>query len=242
VGLALALAGAGCGGPTEPQTTPSDRTGAQTPTEDPPPAPEAPERSSGAFAFETRPPGIATVVDDARGLYAIVSGVGAPEAAARALPVARAELAGRSAEDLVEGLEAANRAVHALRTDDEAGPAAEAAAVVVDAQGAHLARVGAVRVYRLRDGTLERWTGPEGSDRLGAASEVEVSTATRPVAPGDTLVLVAAGVHRFVDDAAMARLLAEAGPDPEAMARRIVEESAGDASTAPRAAVVVHLR
>lgn len=273
--LLLALAAvalAGCGGAGAESSASAETGGPIAPEATDPRAPSpTPELASGVFAFATRPPGAATIADDERGLYALIVGLGSPGAMGRAVAAAAGPLSGRDAADLAGGFEEANREVRALRTGEgPAQPGAVAAALVVDADGAHVAHVGNVRVYRLRAGELERLstdhslvedfirtheTTPEEEEALrrdgphrnvvvralGPQPDVEATTGSFDAVAGDVFVLVTAGIHLFVDDAAIARLLEEAGPELEAMARRLVEESADDSSTEPRAAVVVRV-
>ncbi|HJL19386.1 MAG TPA: hypothetical protein RMH99_27215 [Sandaracinaceae bacterium LLY-WYZ-13_1] len=233
----LVLVVSACGGQPPSEETPAEPAAQEPrrPEAEPPRQPaEPPALRSGAFAFTPTPPRSATIRDDERGSYALVVGLGGdPAAAAR---TRAGELSGRAADDLARGVRAADRALRRLA---EAGSDARAAfaSLAFDGATARVVRGGDVRVWRLRGGTLEEWNEGEAPP-LG---EGEAPVARHDVRPGDVVVLSAPGVHHYLDEIAMVRVLATGDDDPEAMARRLVQESADHTSERTHAAVVVRV-
>ncbi len=105
-------------------------------------------------------------------------------------------------------------------------------AVILKSTTAHLFHVGDSRVYRLRDGDLERLTtdhqtfiGPGSpflSRALGADLGVEIDYRKLPILAGDVFVLTTDGVHGYLDDKAIGRLVRAYGINLDTAALEIV--------------------
>ncbi len=105
-------------------------------------------------------------------------------------------------------------------------------AVILKSTTAHLFHVGDSRIYRLRDGDLERLTtdhqtfigpGPAFLSRaLGADLCVEIDYRKLPVLAGDIFVFTTDGVHGYLDDKAIGRYVRAYGMNLDTAAAEIV--------------------
>lgn len=137
------------------------------------------------------------------------------------------------------------------------------AVAVVSAGAAHIAHVGAVRAYLWRDGRLrvltddhtlgmmhvrhgrmtpsEYRTSPlraQLTQALGSEMDIDVDVASVGLADRDVLMLCTDGVHRWLDDTAIARALGSPDWSAEGMASALVE-SARDLGSRDDASAVV---
>ncbi|WP_036186569.1 bifunctional protein-serine/threonine kinase/phosphatase [Marinobacterium lacunae] len=106
--------------------------------------------------------------------------------------------------------------------------------VVIKSNTLHCFHAGDSRIYHWRDGTLEQLTQDhlriergKGylARALGADRHLEVDYVTQELSVGDLLLLSTDGVHEVLSASRLRQLLAEAGDDLEACARRIVDEA-----------------
>jgi protein phosphatase len=133
------------------------------------------------------------------------------------------------AASLAEALRAGGEA---LRRTGRPGVGATAIAARLDGDLATIAHCGDCRAYRWRAGALERLTRDHdlaraGADlaalpahyarvitsALGLTEEPAIDTTVVTLAPGERLVLCTDGVHRQLDDVALAALLGEREPE-----------------------------
>lgn len=139
-------------------------------------------------------------------------------------------------------------------------------AVLFDGATAHLAHVGDSRVYRLRDGTLERLTTdhslvneylrlgvlrPEDVPRfpyknvivraVGLSPALDVDLRTVDVAPGDRYLLCSDGLTDLVDDGRIGERLST-GAEPAATAHALVELALEAGGLDNVTAIVAHCR
>ncbi len=97
--------------------------------------------------------------------------------------------------------------------------------LVVKSTTAYLFHVGDTRIYRLRDGELERLTRDHrvavGSDKtylsraMGIDPHLDIDYRSFPVEVGDAFLLTTDGIHDFVDDTTLKRLLVQHIKSPE---------------------------
>lgn len=117
-----------------------------------------------------------------------------------------------------------NRAAYGRPLEDgvrEQGLVCTFSAVVLKSRSAHLLHVGDARIARLRNGTIEPLTETHrvylggGETYLGRAlgvnRHVEIDYRRLPLEVGDVFVLSTDGVHEFLTDVRMARLLSDNG-------------------------------
>ncbi len=105
-------------------------------------------------------------------------------------------------------------------------------ALVIKSNTAYLFHVGDSRIYRLRDGELEqltrdhRYLAAEGrsylSRAMGIDAHLDIDFRTLPVERGDIFLLTTDGVHDFIDDIRLKRLLVEHHQSPEAAVDAII--------------------
>jgi len=98
-------------------------------------------------------------------------------------------------------------------------------ALVVKSTTAYIFHVGDTRIYRLRNGELEQLTRDHrvsvGSDKtylsraMGIDVHLDIDFRALPVEPGDAYLLTTDGVHDFVDDTTLKRLVIENIKTPE---------------------------
>ncbi len=98
--------------------------------------------------------------------------------------------------------------------------------MVIKSTTAYLFHVGDTRIYRLRDGELEQLTTDHrvsvGSDKtylsraMGIDTHLDIDFRSLPVEKGDAYLLTTDGVHDFVDDITLKRLVVENIKTPEA--------------------------
>ncbi|MFL5894851.1 MAG: Stp1/IreP family PP2C-type Ser/Thr phosphatase [Thermoleophilaceae bacterium] len=190
-------------------------------------------------------------------VFAVADGMGGAQAGEVASEVAVEEFKkdrepGGTPEQQLEAIAtAANRKIWEMAQADsrQAGMGTTLTAVVVGDIDIAVAHVGDSRLYRQRDGTLERLTRdhslveefvrqgrltPEQAERhpqrsvitraLGPESDVEVETFTVPARDGDVYLLCSDGLSGMVSDADMQRILAGHDNLPEA-AKALIEEA-----------------
>jgi PPM family protein phosphatase len=148
---------------------------------------------------------------------------------------------------LVHAIEGANRAIYRAGRADR-GMGTTIAAVHVHPGGVSIAHVGDSRIYRLRDGRLERLTedhsytneclrmggeleglpvaehGHKLARSLGGRFTVEVDARAEDARPGDVLLLCSDGVSGMLDDAEIAAVLVE-HHDLDAAALALIERA-----------------
>jgi PPM family protein phosphatase len=188
-------------------------------------------------------------------LFAVADGMGGARAGEVASRMAVEELGeltdeGSGAEErLRQVARTANRRIYdmAQSDTDHAGMGTTLTAAMLVGRELAIGHVGDSRLYRLRDGTLERLTDdhslveelvrqgkltPQEAEvhpqrsiitrALGPEVDVEVDTFTHPVRPGDIYLLCSDGLSGMVSDAQIAQILAQAGSLDEA-ARQLIE-------------------
>ncbi len=134
----------------------------------------------------------------------------------------------------------ANRRIYDLASQDETrrGMGTTLTAAIVSDDEVSIGHVGDSRAYRLREGELEQLTrdhslvaelertgqiSPEAAEHhpqrsiitraLGPEPEVRVDTMTVPAKAGDVFLLCSDGLHGYVDEKEIARLLARGSPE-----------------------------
>jgi serine/threonine protein phosphatase PrpC len=105
-------------------------------------------------------------------------------------------------------------------------------ALILKSTTAHLFHVGDSRIYRLREGRIERLTTDHQtwvtedkrflSRALGADLSLEIDYRRLPLLEGDIFILTTDGVHGYLDDKAIARLVQEYGTNLDKAAAEIV--------------------
>jgi eukaryotic-like serine/threonine-protein kinase len=105
-------------------------------------------------------------------------------------------------------------------------------ALILKSTTAHLFHVGDSRIYRLREGRIERLTTDHQtwvtedkrflSRALGADLSLEIDYRRLPLLEGDIFILTTDGVHDYLDDKAIARLVQEYGTNLDKAAAKIV--------------------
>ncbi|HYY16076.1 MAG TPA: PP2C family serine/threonine-protein phosphatase, partial [Gammaproteobacteria bacterium] len=105
-------------------------------------------------------------------------------------------------------------------------------ALILKSTTAHLFHVGDSRIYRLREGRIERLTTDHQtwvtedkrflSRALGADLSLEIDYRRLPLLEGDIFILTTEGVHDYLDDKAIARLVQEYGTNLDKAAAEIV--------------------
>jgi protein phosphatase len=176
-------------------------------------------------------------------LFAVADGMGGARAGEVASRMAVEELgelgdAGGGAEErLREVARSANRRIYDMAQSDteHAGMGTTLTAAMLVGRELAIGHVGDSRLYRHRDGGLDRLTddhslveelvrqgklSPQEAEvhpqrsiitrALGPESDVEVDTFTHPVRPGDVYLLCSDGLSGMVSDAQMAQVLAQA--------------------------------
>ncbi len=192
---------------------------------------------------------------EAAGLFAVADGMGGARAGEVASRIAVETLAGGGESDgsperrLAEVAETANRKIYELAQSDESseGMGTTLTAVAVTGGEVAIGHVGDSRLYRYRDGELERLTRdhslveelvrrgelePEEVEShpqrsiitraLGPEPEVEVETFTCPGRDGDVYMLCSDGLSGMVPDDDLGAILADGG-SLEGVARRLVD-------------------
>jgi serine/threonine protein phosphatase PrpC len=105
-------------------------------------------------------------------------------------------------------------------------------ALILKSTTAHLFHIGDSRIYRLREGRIERLTTDHQtwvtedkrflSRALGADLSLEIDYRRLPLLEGDIFILTTDGVHDYLDDKAIARLVQEYGTNLDKAAAEIV--------------------
>lgn len=124
--------------------------------------------------------------------------------------------------------------------DTPKGMVTTLSALVIKSTTAYLFHVGDTRIYRLRDGELEQLTHDHrvsvGSDKtylsraMGIDIHLDIDFRALPVEPGDAYLLTTDGVHDFVDDTLLKRLLVENIKTPDDGVQAIIRRAAANKS------------
>lgn len=111
--------------------------------------------------------------------------------------------------------------------------------MVLKSTTAHLFHIGDSRIYRLRDGNLEQitrdhriWVSQDKnylSRAMGIEPRLEVDYQALPLAKGDLFLMSTDGVHDFIDEKTIKRLLHE-GADPRQIADNIISQAQANRS------------
>lgn len=112
--------------------------------------------------------------------------------------------------------------------------------LVIKSTTAYLFHVGDTRIYRLRDGEFEQLTHDHrvsvGSDKtylsraMGIDVHLDIDFRSLPVETADAYLLTTDGIHDFVDDTSMKRILMENLEDPETCVANLVRKAASNRS------------
>jgi serine/threonine protein phosphatase PrpC len=147
-------------------------------------------------------------------------------------------------------LAAMNRWLYAQTPGDagQARPATTLSALVLRGRRAHIVHVGDSRVYRLREGRLQRLTTDHTHKHpdmrhvlfraVGLEPDVRADYSAQDLRPHDRYLLCSDGVHGALDDHKIGRLLG-AAESPEVDARRLVDEALASGSQDNATALVV---
>jgi serine/threonine protein phosphatase PrpC len=113
--------------------------------------------------------------------------------------------------------------------------------IILKSQTAHLFHVGDSRIYLLRDGKLECLTRDHrahfGAEReyltraLGIDERLDIDYHTRALQAGDCYLLTTDGVHDFLREEEIERLLLGSPPDPQTYAEMLVDQALKQGST-----------
>ena len=136
---------------------------------------------------------------------------------------------------LIDAVRHANRSVYAASEADSAhrGMGTTVVALWIRSRVGHVAHVGDSRLYRIRDGSLERLTrdhsmaGIEGMTRnvltraVGVEPDVEIDYREIELRRGDSFLLCSDGLSGVVEDATIERVLLE-GPGGEATVEKLI--------------------
>ncbi|HHJ13561.1 MAG TPA: bifunctional protein-serine/threonine kinase/phosphatase [Gammaproteobacteria bacterium] len=112
--------------------------------------------------------------------------------------------------------------------------------LVIKSTTAYIFHVGDTRIYRLRDGELEQLTQDHrvtvGADKsylsraMGIDINLDIDYRSFGVERGDAYLLTTDGIHDFVDDTTLKRLVIENLATPEQAVRTILRRAAGNDS------------
>jgi serine/threonine protein phosphatase PrpC len=107
--------------------------------------------------------------------------------------------------------------------------------LVIKSTTAYLFHVGDTRIYRFRDGELEQLTRDHRvtvsreknylSRAMGIDVHLDIDYRSFPVETGDSFLLTTDGIHDFVDDSTLKRLLVKSNNTPEEAVRAILHEA-----------------
>jgi serine/threonine protein kinase len=107
--------------------------------------------------------------------------------------------------------------------------------LVIKSTTAYLFHVGDTRIYRFRDGELEQLTLDHRvtisdeknylSRAMGIDVHLDIDYRSFPVETGDSFLLTTDGIHDFVDDSTLKRLLVENIDTPEEGVRAILQDA-----------------
>lgn len=121
------------------------------------------------------------------------------------------------------------------RFGSEKGLVSTLSALVLKSATAHIFHAGDSRISRLRDGVLEPLTEDHRvivseektflSRAIGIDLKLDVDYRTVPVEQGDVFLFTTDGVHEYLRDADMARVLAGFDDDPDGTAKAIVDRA-----------------
>lgn len=134
-------------------------------------------------------------------------------------------------------LRATNAWLHAqtrqsqFRYDRDRGYVCTFTALVLKSASAHLFHVGDARVYRVFPGRLEQlttdhrlWLSREDScltRALGIGHQLDIDYHSLGIQPGDTFLLTTDGIHEYLTNQEMARIIDQAGDNLDAAARQL---------------------
>lgn len=127
------------------------------------------------------------------------------------------------------------------RYDKDKGYVCTFSGLVLKATTAHLFHAGDARIYRLRDGSLERLTEDHRirvseeksllSRALGVAPRLDIDYRSLELEPGSTFLLMTDGVYEHVSEAQIARELLQPDADPQLAAERLGKAAYDGGST-----------
>jgi len=200
-------------------------------------------------------------IDEARGLFIVIDGIGGQAAGGRAADVALCMLRERLGREtgpvagrVREAIAVANNEIHRLASTrpEWAGMACVLTVAVIRDGRATIGHVGDTRLYRLRDGRIEKITrdhSPVGErEDAGELSEIDAMRHPRrnevyrdvgsevhrpddpdfvelhemPFSPEDALLLCSDGLSDLVDSASMLRIVHESAGNPRAVVHRLI--------------------
>ncbi len=122
-----------------------------------------------------------------------------------------------------------------LQGQPQRGRVSTLSAIVFKSTTAHIVHIGDSRIHRLRDGELEQLTEDHrtwvSQDKnylcraMGADTHLEIDYRKLPVRQGDVFILTTDGVHDYLDEDEMTRLLLDNQDDLERAAELIVRRA-----------------
>jgi len=155
---------------------------------------------------------------------------------------------------LISSVEQANRQIFDISQENEGfyGMGTTLTSMVLRGREAYIAHVGDSRAYLYRDGQMTQLTDdhslvaqavregiltPEQAARhpqrsiitraLGTKDSVEVDSITIHTEPGDLMVLASDGLHGFVEDEDIQRLIEEHREDPDTLTYELIQAALG---------------
>ncbi len=136
--------------------------------------------------------------------------------------------------------------------DSHKGMVTTLSVMVIKSTTAYLFHVGDTRIYRLRNGELEQMTTDHrvsmGSDKtylsraMGVDSHLDIDFRSFPVERGDAYLLTTDGIHDFVDDITLKRLLVENIKTPEPGVGTLVRKAAANESDDNLSAQILYVQ
>jgi serine/threonine protein phosphatase PrpC len=144
-------------------------------------------------------------------------------------------------------LRATNAWLHAqtrqsqYRYDRDRGYVCTLSVMVLRSATAHLFHIGDARIYRVHHNQLEQlstdhrlWLSREDScltRAMGIDNQLDIDYQSLPIQPGDTFLLTTDGIHEYLDERTMARIIREAADDLDAAAHELAAAALERGST-----------